>query len=221
MRFALRLVMGGVLAVLGGAVASAGTTFIFNGIFTQDDQQAAYTIVLNTPQVVTIETTSYANGGFAPVLSLFGDPLFGPGDPSLRGTNSGGTPCGVRATNVATGACLDALLGFDSVLGTNTLGILEAGTYLLIVTEQDNTPVSPDLAAGFTRDGQGNFTAIPGLNNGPFVDPGNPTHDDTGSFQLQANNVDFAAPANLPEPSTMLSLFGGLGILAGMRRRRT
>lgn len=218
MRVLRCLFMGGVVALFCWSTASANT-FNFGGAFTEDDQQAAFTLVLNAPSVITIQTSSYANGGFAPVLSLFGDPLLGPGDPSLLGTNSGGSPCGVRSTSAATGLCLDALLGFDSVLGTNQLGTLGAGTYLVILTEQDNTPNGPDLAAGFSRDGQGNFTGIPGVNPGPFVDPGNPNLTDTGTYALQLQNVSFAAPA-VPEPSTLPVLLAGLGILAGLRFRR-
>jgi hypothetical protein len=206
--------------VLSGSIAAAGT-FTFNGSFFQDDNQASFNIVLNSPGTVTITTSSYASGGFAPVLSIFGAPYFGAGDPSLLGTNSGGAPCGVRPTNPDTGLCLDALLGYDSILTTNPLGTLAAGTYMVILTEQDNTPNGPDLASGFNRDGQGNFTAVPDVNDGPFVDPGNPNISDSGNWAVGFQNVDSAAQLGLPEPSTVLSLLGGLVILAGIRRRRT
>jgi hypothetical protein len=176
-------------------------------------------MVLNATGTITIATSSYANGGFAPVLSIFGAPLFGLGDPSLLGTNSGGSPCGIRHTNPTTGLCLDALLGLDAVLSTNPLGTLPAGGYLVILTEQDNTPNGPDLNSGFNRDGQSNFTAVPGVNNGPFVDPSNPSITDGASWVVQFSNVDSATQQGAtPEPSAALLLVGGLGLLAAVRR---
>jgi hypothetical protein len=62
---------------------------------------------------------------------------------------------------VTTGQCLDALLGFDSVLDTNPLDTLAAGTYLVVLTEWDNTPTGPDLDGGFAQDGRGNFIRMP------------------------------------------------------------
>ena len=202
---------------LFGSVASAAT-FMFSGVFTQDDNQAYFMMTLNSPQAVTIQTTSYATGGFAPVLSIFGDPSFGTGDPSLLGTNSGGSPCGVRTANSTTGLCLDALLGYDSNLGTNQLGTLSAGDYLVVITEQDNVPNGPDLAAGFLSDGQGNFTAVPGVNPGPFVDPSDPSITDTGVWTIQFLNADDVT--EVPELSTSVLMFAGLGVIAVVRRRR-
>jgi hypothetical protein len=204
--------------LLGFASLASATTFNFSGTFTQDDEHATFVMTLASPGAVTIATTSYANGGFAPVLSIFGAPLFAPGDPSLLGSNSGGSPCGIRAASATTGLCLDALLGYDSVLSTNPLGSLPAGTYLVVLTEQSNTPNGPDLASGFDFDGQGNFTAVPGVNNGPFVDPSNPSITDTGNWALQFQNVSGAN--SVPEPSTFVAILMGFGILVTMRSRR-
>ena len=172
---------------------------------------------MNSPAVVTIATTSYATGGFAPVLSIFGQPLLGPGDPSLIDFNAGpgGGPCGIRGTNVTTGLCLDAVLGNDGV--SNSLGTLSAGQYLVFLTEQDNTPNGPDLAGGFNRDGQGNFTAVPGVNPGPFVDPSNPNITDTGSYAVSFQNVDNVVQT--PEPASTLLLFGGLAAITAIGKR--
>ncbi|HEV2446653.1 MAG TPA: DVUA0089 family protein, partial [Candidatus Sulfopaludibacter sp.] len=53
------------VAAFCGSMAFAGT-FTFNGVFTQDDQRASFAVILNSPQQVTLLTTQYANGGFAP-----------------------------------------------------------------------------------------------------------------------------------------------------------
>jgi hypothetical protein len=48
---------------ISSSFASAGT-FNFNGTFTQDDGSASFLLFLNSPSVITIDTTSYASGGF-------------------------------------------------------------------------------------------------------------------------------------------------------------
>jgi hypothetical protein len=212
--------LGAVVGLLlaGGSSTRASTIFDFSGTFSEDDDQASFVITLLSPQTVTILTTSYANGGFAPVLSIFGPPA--DGDPNLLGFNDGpgGGPCGSRSINLTTGVCLDALLGFDPVTSSNPLGILGAGSYLLVLTEQENLPNGPDLNSGFDMDGLGNFTAVPGVNDGPFVDPTNPNLTDTGNWALQVENVDSAA--SLPEPSTLPLVFVGLGIGVVVRHWR-
>jgi hypothetical protein len=203
-----------------GVHAACASTFSFNGVFGADDQQASFNLVLNSPGAITIQTTSYATGGFAPILSIFGVPDLGPGDPMLLGDDTGGVfpTCGIRGISVATGACLDAVLGLDSILNQNPLGTLAAGTYLVVLTEQSNTPVGTDLASGFTEDGQDNFTAVPGINNGPFVDPANWSITDSPNWAVTFQNVDYASQT--PEPSTLLSILAGFGVLARLSRRQ-
>jgi hypothetical protein len=220
MRLINRIGLAVVLIACGAHTASAGT-YIFTGVFATDDQQASFNLLLDSPGILTIQTTSYANGGFAPVLSIFGSPDFGPGDPTLLAYDAGGTApnCGIRGTNAATGACLDAVLGFDSVLNQNPLGTLPAGAYLVVLTEQSNTPNGPDLASGFAQDGQGNFTAVPGINDGPFVDPTNFSITDSPNWAVTFQNVDSASQT--PEPSTLLSIVAGFAVLAGLCLRRS
>ncbi len=215
-----RLLMVILLLAVGTGTAAAET--ILNGTFTADDDEVIFDITLSSPGTITIETTSYADGGFAPVLSIFGAPNFAPGDPSLLGYNDGpdGGPCGSRATNPTTGACLDALLGYDPDTSSNPLGTLAAGSYLVVLTEQENVPNGPDLDSGFDLQGTGNFTAIPGVNNGPFVDPTNPTITDTGDWTVEFEGVSSAEIAGTPEPATLLPMCAVLGFLGFMRLRR-
>ncbi len=211
--------LGAVLGLLLAVCSStrAGSIFDFSGTFSEDDDHASFVITLLSPQTITILTTSYASGGFAPVLSIFGPPAGG--DPNLLGFNDGpdGGPCGSRGTNLTTGFCLDALLGLDPITSSNPLGTLAAGTYLLVLTEQENLPNGPDLNSGFDMDGTGNFTAVPGVNNGPFVDPSNPNLTDTGSWALQVENVDSAQA--VPEPSTLPLALLALGIGVAKARK--
>jgi hypothetical protein len=77
-----------------------------------------------------------------------------------------------------------------------TLG--SAGSYQVVVTEQDNTPNGPTLADGFALDGAGNFTG------GPFIDDGG--NQRTSFFDFTVGQVNSAQSADVPEPSPALLL---------------
>lgn len=120
----------------------------FGGNFSSDDQILTIPFVLSAPGTVTLNTTSFATGGFEPVLSLFE----GTGALSLIGQDTiGGTApgaCGGRGIDGSSGYCLDAFLEQS----------LNAGTYLLALTESDNFANGPSFFDGFSQQGQGNFT---------------------------------------------------------------
>lgn len=198
-------------------VTSYASNFSFNGTFTNDDDQASFIFTLANPATVQLLTTSYANGGFAPILSLFG--LLNQNDPALLGQSSAGVAggagnpgCGIRSVNVTTGLCLDALLEAGSS------GPLAAGSYLLVLTEDPNVPLGPNLSNGFQYPpGSGNFTAN-GVKPGPFVDSAG--NQMTGAYSVSINNVDSAVAT--PEPSTLTMLAAGITLLLvglGVRRR--
>ena len=184
--------------------------FTFSGSFSADDNMLFYQFTIAATSTVTLESFGYAGngstvpaGGFAPVLSVFGvegaDPL------ALLGTDDGGTApagCGPRLIDPVSHLCLDADL---------TLPSQAPGTYLVVITENDNTPNGPDLAGGFNEQGNGNFTG------GPFLDPfGNQR---TPNFDFTISGADSAQA--LPEPSTVSLLIAGLGLLAFRRKMRS
>jgi hypothetical protein len=205
-----------VVAFLLPIPSFASSTFTFSGSFTQDDNLLLYQFTISAPTTVTLESFSYGGngstvnpGGFAPVLSLFGPVTSG--DPNLINFDDGGTApggCGARLIDPTTNLCLDADL-------TEALTI--TGTYLVALTENDNTPNGPDFLAGFNEAGNGNFT---GTNEGfpgeSFLDPlGNQR---TPNYDFTITGADSAT--ELPEPSTMSLLIAGAGLLAGLRARR-
>src|SRR5579863_1944554 len=123
--------------------------FTFSGSFSQDDNLLQYQFTIAAASTVALESFSYGGdgasvpaGGFAPVLSVFG--AGGSGPLTLLGFDDGGIApaCSPRTPDVSVKGdlCLDAYL---------TLPSLSAGTYLVILTENDNTPNGPDLASGF------------------------------------------------------------------------
>ena len=188
-------------------------SFVFSGAFTQDDNELYYQFTIAASSTVTLESFSYGGngstvspGGFAPVLSVFG--TIPSVDPTLEGFDDGGVApsgCGARLVDPVSNACLDA----DLVL---TLG---PGTYLVVLTENDNTPNGGDLASGFNEQGNGNFT---GTNEGfpgeSFLDPFG--YQRTPNFYFTISGADSAQA--LPEPSTVSLLIAGLGLLACGRK---
>ena len=114
--------------------------------------------------VVDLSTSSYAGGGFSPVLSLF---------------DVGNSGLLIGRDN-----------GVDHPSGDATLSLsLTTGNYILALTVFDNLAVGPWLSDGFLRAGDPDFTrdfGAPG-NTGSFLNiDGQPR---TGNYNLALNNV--------------------------------
>jgi hypothetical protein len=187
----------------------------YTGNFAQDDNQSVFDFTLASATPVTLRTWSFAGGtnangmaispgGFAPVLSLFD----AGGEQDLLALDHDGGPgsCGPRAVDIVSGFCWDAYLNLSLV----------AGSYILVLTEDDNTPNGPTLADGFLRDGQGNFTA--GLFGGA---PGSAFILADGSQRTNMWAVDLIgvdSQASAPEPGTTAMLVLGIAMLVSRRR---
>jgi hypothetical protein len=209
------------LLLLAGQASAAN--FSFTGTFSQDDQLELFQFTAPSA-LVTLQTFGYAGGtngsgsvipagGFDPYISLF-DATGGLGAGSLLvASNNDGV--GV-ATDPTTGAASDSLL---------TLTTLIAGhTYVLVLSQFDNTPNGPDFGSGFSRDGQGDFTA------GAFGCGGTSFCDSTpaqrnGNWALDIDGVrsatDISNPGTVPEPASLALLAAGLaGLVAGRFRKK-
>jgi len=213
------LAIGALCATLGG-VASA-SSFSFTGTFNTDDQLQYLEFVAASPSV-TIDTLGYGGGtnaassvipagGFAPVLSLFsenGGSTFSPSNLLLDTTFPSGSCSG--NTDPGTGACLDVALS-ESALTTGD-------TYLVVLTENSNSPVAPTLGDGFTQAGSGDFTGPDfGCPDGSFCDPfGN---DRTGNWAVDISGATSAQLAGVPEPETMLPLLIASSAAVLLRRQ--
>jgi uncharacterized protein (TIGR03437 family) len=134
-----------------------GSDFSFIGAFAQDDERRQFSFTLIQPGTVLLRTWSYAGGvnsagaridagGFDPSLSLFDSTGL------LLATNRDGGCDKVAADRVTTW-CWDAFISAP----------LPSGTYQVVLTESENTPLGPHLADPFVYDGAGNFTAAPGI----------------------------------------------------------
>jgi hypothetical protein len=174
---------------------AAHAAITLNGTFAQDDDMFTTSFTLAAPSAIVVRTLSFANGGFAPVVSLFDS------TGNLVTFDDGGVApggCGARDTDAATGFCLDAYIS----------GIFAADTYTVILTEWDNTPNGPTLADGFTEQGNGNFTG------GPFLLNAGPGFQRTGNWTLKIPGT----AATTPEPS--LEFLTGAFLLLAARWKR-
>lgn len=211
MRFAVTA-----LAVVAGLTSARGANLSFTGTFTQDDNVQLFNFVVGAPSTVTLRTWSYAGGvnaagatiargGFDPILALFNS------SGALIDQNDDGT-CGQVAADAVSGLCFDTFLQVA----------LAAGSYTVAVSQFDNFATGPNLANGFERTGEGNFTG------GPFRDLAGGSQRD-GHWAFDILNVQSAeavlpgvpptVPAVIPEPSAALLLSCGLALLCIRRRR--
>ncbi len=205
-------------------VATAGN-FSFTGIFTQDDQLELFQFTAPSASLV-VRTWGYAGGtnangqlilpgGFDPILSVF-DATGGllPGS-LLVGSNNDGA--GV-ATDSTTGNAFDSLLALTA--------LNPGGTYVLVLSQNDNSATGPTYGDGFSRSGAGNFTAGAFGCGGtaPFCDASPAQRN--GSWAVDITNVRSAADITnngggaVPEPGSMLLFCTGLASVALLRRRR-
>lgn len=183
------------------------------GTFADDNDEQYFNFSIDEPGLLTVRTTSFATGGFAPDLTLFDA---GTGDYITQDDGETvGVNCGTRVV-VAGEGCLDALI--DQTL-------LDPGNYTLILTESgnaalggltdgfyfdpNNNPCAPDQ--DFTNSGCLGYGSAPGA----FYLP-----DGTQQTGNWAVSGSFTAAA--PEPASFILLFFGLGTgILWKRRERT
>ncbi len=184
MNFRSRLSCSFGCLLLGFVSAGAVSAASYSGSFTSDDQMFETSLSLTGPSTVTAYTTSYASGGFVPVVSLFNQTTG-----AFIFSDGGDASCtNGRMKDATTGICNDAYLSQS----------VAKGNYLLVLTEFYNFPNGPDFVNGFSQAGNGNFTssACPGT-SGPFWETDlAPCVQRSGFFSLTTPS------ATTPEPAT-------------------
>lgn len=202
MKLGSRFIRGLLAVVVLAITANADVIVSQTGTFTNGDDKQLFSFTLPTTSDVTLQTLSFAGGtnakgqpiaegGFAPDLTLF-DSTTG----NWLAADQGGTSpsaCGSRATDSATGYCLDAYIEM-------TLG---PGSYLLVLTQD------PNIALGDYPDG---FSADLFL----LFDPSNPFYLNADSGYQRTGDwaVDITTPSMspVPEPSSLTLLLSALAV---------
>lgn len=198
----LALACTATLALALPAAALAAPTN-YNGTFTRDDDLFTLDFTLAGTSQLRGVTTSFAQGGFAPVLSVFG--AGGLLVQAVGSTRSCGPGSG--AADPATGFCWDAL--FDTVL--------TGGDYTLVLSQDGNLALGATLADGFTYDGQADYTGVNFLGQ-----PGARFINADGSQRTGQWSLDLAIePNRVPEPATLALLVAALSLLLRPARRQS
>ncbi len=207
---------------LSMGVAAAGN-FSYTGAFSQDDQLQVFLFTAPSGSAL-VRTWSYAGGlndagqvilpgGFDPILTVFDATGGLVASSSLVDTNNDGA--GVD-TDPATGSAADSLL---------VLTLLTPGnTYALILSQYDNSASGLTYGDGFSKSGQGNFTAAEFGCSGtePFCDSSLAQRNGQWAVDiLGAGTASEVTEAGaVPEPGTTLMLVTGLSSLVLLGRRK-
>src|ERR1051325_5089975 len=94
--------------LLAGSIAHASTITSFNGNFIFDDDVQFFTYSTPSAGLVTVNTTSFAQGGFAPILGLYDST----GNLIFTVDGQAQNDCGVAGPDPATGFCYDAQMSW-------------------------------------------------------------------------------------------------------------
>jgi hypothetical protein len=188
--------------ILTAALCQDGT-FCENGKLTADHakQLASFTSDGTTP--VTIKTTSYASGGFDPLLTLFDQwgKFVANVQPNgyLNEDADNGGPCNLAQPDPSTGKCYDA----------QYTGVLPAGKYWVALTQSSNV-VATDRIEAFSWDGRPNQSGeLFKCSNNQFCDDTGANR--TGNWNLQILGAQNAKlePAFVGPTNTAPEFVGG------------
>jgi hypothetical protein len=194
---AWRSIVGAAVGLWFGTYAQAAV-FSFNGSFTADDNEQFLSFTQGSLSPVTLQTSSYAAGGFDPIVAVFDATGL------LVAQNDDGF--GV-APDPSTGEAFDSLLALS----------LDAGQYLVSLTEFDNFALGPALSDGFVESGQGNFTALFACGQPSFCDVTGSAR--TNKWALTISGEAVTAASTIPEPTTSALLMIALAWLGVLRVR--
>lgn len=186
------------------AGAATATPLQFNGTFDADDARFVLSFHLDAPTTLQADTTSFAQGGFAPMLTLFG--AAGGVQQAVGSAMQCGTGSGAK--DPASGACWDAV--FATSIG--------AGDYALVLTQDGNYAIGDTLADGFQQDGLSHYTSTFYLGTeGPLCVNADASQRSC-SWALTVDGLPQSVSGQAPEPGSLA--LAGIALLALGRARR-
>lgn len=192
------------------------SNFSFTGTFAQDDDVQVFDFTADGASEVTLRSYSYAGGtqadgnvvpggGFDPILALFDSMgvliAQQDDDPDDNGVCDG-------SSDPNTGRCFDTFF----------TQLLAAGDYRVAIAQYNNFANGPDFSDGFSRQGEGNFTAGLGCSNGSFCDTN--ANNRTNAWAFDILNAGQATQVSVPEPVSLLLMGSGLLGIVVLRKKR-
>jgi len=195
--------------LLGFTATAGAATLSFTGNLTRDDDVATFGFVVTAAGTVTLRSFSYAGGtngagaavpagGFDPGIALFDAAGL------LLLTQDDATPeCNGVPNDPLTNDCFDV----------NVVTELAAGNYLVAITQFNNEPLGPDLAAGFSKSGA-DFTSVFGCSAGQFCDVSAESRTSFWAVDVSGDGV-----AVVPAPAAGWLLGWALAGVGLLRRR--
>jgi hypothetical protein len=196
------------------AGAARAADFDYSGIFNVDNDVLKFHFTVANPSTVTVFSSSWVQGGFDPILSLWDASGNFVHEQDDGGITTGGFSNGVF---YATGV-------WDSYYTVN----LAAGDYTVAITQYSNFAVGSTLAQGFRYDGPTNthFTRDQGYGAQPYFNgvwniPNDPRTDIWAFHLLNVDQVVVEPPNAVPLPAAIWAGLPVLAGLAGLRRWRS
>jgi hypothetical protein len=205
--------LAGALALTASVAVSVpaqAADFDFSGTFENDNDVLLFNFTLDTDSSITLFSSSWANGGFDPILSLF---------------DSAGNLIDQQDDGGYAGSTFSNGVSYDH--GTWDFyytPFLASDSYLASITQFSNFTNGYTLSDGFFYDGAGNenFTGVFGCSQGQFCGVGG--DDRTNVWELHVLDVKQASivnqPASVPEPASALGLLAMGALSAGSLLKR-
>jgi len=204
------VIVGFSLLGMGGG-AQAAMDYDFSGAFTKDNDVLQVNFTVDTERDVTFFTSSWDEGGFDPILTLWD----GAGDFIIRWDDS------AKDSGSALSNGVSYSYGFSDVYYVRTLA---AGSYSATITQWDNDANGPNLADGFYYDTEPHFTFVMGFGDQPDFNGATAAVDPrTGDLAFHIVNVSTAGENGVnpvPVPGSLLLFGSALAGLVGVKRRK-
>lgn len=197
--------------LLSIGVATADTMdFDFSGTFSVDNEVVLLDFTVGSDSTITIFSSSWDDGGFDPILAIW---------------DASGNLVSQQDDGGNTGSTESNGISYDHGTWDSYYELfLSAGSYTASIAQYDNFAAGSTLSAGFSYDGNPNFTYDLAYGTQPYFNGVWDSSDArTGDWVFHILDVDSAQQQEdppVPEPTTML-LFGmGLLGVAGLGRKK-